>query len=68
MSKYAPHFQDETWVPITVFYKNNSTQLHKMPLLVHVYGAYGIDLNMTFKAENLMLIKDGWILAFCHVR
>ncbi|XP_013908411.1 PREDICTED: prolyl endopeptidase-like [Thamnophis sirtalis] len=60
--------KDETWVPITVFYKNNSTQLHKMPLLVHVYGAYGIDLNMTFKAENLMLIKDGWILAFCHVR
>ncbi|XP_025020154.1 prolyl endopeptidase-like [Python bivittatus] len=60
--------KDETWVPITVFYKSNSTQLHRMPLLVHVYGAYGIDLNMTFKAENLMLIKDGWILAFCHVR
>ncbi|KAG8123194.1 hypothetical protein E2320_018694 [Naja naja] len=60
--------KDETWVPITVFYKNHSTSLHKMPLLVHVYGAYGIDLNMTFKAENLMLIKNGWILAFCHVR
>ncbi|XP_039213665.1 prolyl endopeptidase-like isoform X2 [Crotalus tigris] len=68
VSNTVENVKDETWVPITVFYKNNSTQLHKMPLLVHVYGAYGIDLNMTFKAENLMLIKDGWILAFCHVR
>ncbi|XP_033000783.1 prolyl endopeptidase-like isoform X1 [Lacerta agilis] len=60
--------KDETCVPITVFHKANSKELRRMPLLVHVYGAYGIDLNMSFKAENLMLIKDGWILAYCHVR
>uniref|UniRef100_A0A8D0DZA4 Prolyl endopeptidase n=1 Tax=Salvator merianae TaxID=96440 RepID=A0A8D0DZA4_SALMN len=60
--------KDETCVPITVFHRANSIELHRMPLLVHVYGAYGIDLNMSFKAENLMLIKDGWILAYCHVR
>ncbi|KAJ7341153.1 hypothetical protein JRQ81_004944 [Phrynocephalus forsythii] len=60
--------KDETWVPITVFHTANNTQLHRRPLLIHVYGAYGIDLNMSFKAENQMLIKDGWILAFCHVR
>ncbi|XP_072845530.2 prolyl endopeptidase-like isoform X1 [Pogona vitticeps] len=60
--------KDGTWVPITVFYAANNTQLHRRPLLIHVYGAYGIDLNMSFKAENQMLIKDGWILAFCHVR
>ncbi|XP_044284990.1 prolyl endopeptidase-like isoform X1 [Varanus komodoensis] len=60
--------KDETWVPITVFHKTSSIELCRMPLLIHVYGAYGIDVNMNFKAENLMLIKDGWILAFCHVR
>ncbi|XP_062980049.1 prolyl endopeptidase-like isoform X2 [Elgaria multicarinata webbii] len=60
--------KDETWVPITVFHKTNSLALCRMPLLIHVYGAYGIDVNMSFKAENLMLIQDGWILAFCHVR
>ncbi|XP_053167944.1 prolyl endopeptidase-like isoform X2 [Hemicordylus capensis] len=60
--------KDETWVPITVFHNASSTELHRRPLLVHVYGAYGIDLNMSFKEENLMLVKDGWILAYCHVR
>lgn len=61
-------FQDETLVPITVFHNKNSKELHRRPLLVHVYGAYGIDLNMSFKEEKLMLIEEGWILAYCHVR
>ncbi|XP_053920224.1 prolyl endopeptidase-like isoform X2 [Cuculus canorus] len=60
--------EDETLVPITVFHNMNSKELHRKPLLVHVYGAYGIDLNMTFKEEKLMLIEEGWILAYCHVR
>ncbi|XP_015277491.1 PREDICTED: prolyl endopeptidase-like [Gekko japonicus] len=60
--------KDEVWVPITVFHKPNSVELHRKPLLIHVYGAYGTDVNMSFKPENLMLIEDGWILAYCHVR
>ncbi|NXN23230.1 PPCEL protein, partial [Nycticryphes semicollaris] len=60
--------KDETLVPITVFHNMNSKELHRKPLLVHVYGAYGIDLNMSFKEEKLMLIEGGWILAYCHVR
>ncbi|XP_074061175.1 prolyl endopeptidase-like isoform X2 [Macrotis lagotis] len=60
--------KDGTSVPVTVFFKRNSEDLQKNPLLIHVYGAYGIDLNMNFKAENRMLIEDGWILAYCHVR
>lgn len=68
MSEILLHFQDETLVPITVFHNVNSKELHRKPLLVHVYGAYGIDLNMSFKEEKLMLIEEGWILAYCHVR
>ncbi|KAM8809251.1 prolyl endopeptidase-like [Eudromia elegans] len=60
--------KDETLVPITVFHNIKSKELHRKPLLVHVYGAYGIDLNMSFKEEKLMLIEEGWILAYCHVR
>ncbi|NXY21048.1 PPCEL protein, partial [Atrichornis clamosus] len=60
--------KDETLVPLTVFHNTNSKELHRKPLLVHVYGAYGIDLNMSFKEEKLMLIEEGWILAYCHVR
>ncbi|NWU89491.1 PPCEL protein, partial [Upupa epops] len=60
--------KDETLVPITVLHNKNCKELHRKPLLVHVYGAYGIDLNMSFKEEKLMLIEEGWILAYCHVR
>ncbi|KAM9564820.1 prolyl endopeptidase-like isoform 7-T8 [Guaruba guarouba] len=60
--------KDETLVPITVFHNMNSKELHRKPLLVHVYGAYGVDLNMSFKEDKLMLIEEGWILAYCHVR
>lgn len=59
--------QDGTLVPVTIFCKA-SGGLRQRPLLVHVYGAYGMDLNMTFKAESRLLVEDGWILAYCHVR
>ncbi|KAM8945432.1 prolyl endopeptidase-like [Pelodytes ibericus] len=60
--------QDGTLVPVTVFYKASGEDLKQRPLLIHVYGAYGMDLNMSFKVEKRMLVDDGWILAYCHVR
>ncbi|XP_075060232.1 prolyl endopeptidase-like isoform X2 [Mixophyes fleayi] len=59
--------KDGTLVPVTVFYKLGSG-LRQRPLLIHVYGAYGMDLNMSFKPEKRLLFEDGWILAYCHVR
>ncbi|XP_071996377.1 prolyl endopeptidase-like isoform X2 [Engystomops pustulosus] len=59
--------KDGTLVPVTLFYKVDNG-LKERPLLVHVYGAYGMDLNMTFKPEKKLLVEDGWILAYCHVR
>ncbi|CAJ0962208.1 unnamed protein product [Ranitomeya imitator] len=63
----SPSEQDGASVPVTVFYKED-IGLSERPLLVHVYGAYGVDLNMSFKPENRLLVDDGWILAYCHVR
>ncbi|XP_072436729.1 prolyl endopeptidase-like isoform X3 [Chiloscyllium punctatum] len=60
--------QDGTLVPITVFHKTPFNKMNKKPLLAHVYGAYGIDLNVDFKPEQMVLLEDGWILAYCHVR
>ncbi|KAM4692718.1 prolyl endopeptidase-like [Discoglossus pictus] len=60
--------KDGTMVPITVLYKTCSRERSQKPLLIHIYGAYGMDLNMSFKAEKRMVIDDGWILAYCHVR
>ncbi|XP_051869176.1 prolyl endopeptidase-like isoform X2 [Pristis pectinata] len=59
---------DGTLVPISVFHKTTLNQMNENPLLVHVYGAYGMDLNVDFKPEQMMLLEDGWILAYCHVR
>ncbi|XP_077341787.1 prolyl endopeptidase-like isoform X2 [Lithobates pipiens] len=59
--------KDGTLIPITLFCEAGDG-LTQRPLLVHVYGAYGMDLSMNFKAENKLLVEDGWILAYCHVR
>uniref|UniRef100_A0A287BSJ0 Prolyl endopeptidase n=1 Tax=Sus scrofa TaxID=9823 RepID=A0A287BSJ0_PIG len=60
--------KDGRLVPMTIFHKTDSEDLQKKPLLVHVYGAYGMDLKMNFRPERRVLVDDGWILAYCHVR
>ncbi|KAG2467325.1 PPCEL protein, partial [Polypterus senegalus] len=60
--------QDGTLVPMTVFHMGSDRQPTNRPLLVHVYGAYGMDLDMAFKPESRLLLDAGWILAYCHVR
>ncbi|XP_007460023.1 PREDICTED: prolyl endopeptidase-like isoform X3 [Lipotes vexillifer] len=60
--------KDGKLVPMTIFHKMDSEDLQKKPLLVHVYGAYGMDLKMNFRPERRVLVDDGWILAYCHVR
>ncbi|XP_066552883.1 prolyl endopeptidase-like [Amia ocellicauda] len=59
---------DGTLVPVTVFHRGPLDGLAGAPLLLHVYGAYGLDLGMTFRPEKRMLLDEGWTLAYCHVR
>ncbi|XP_035656988.1 prolyl endopeptidase-like [Oncorhynchus keta] len=60
--------QDGTMVPLTLFHRPMLEELRGAPLLVHVYGAYGMDLNMDFSPDRRLLLEDGWALAYCHVR
>uniref|UniRef100_A0A673JS23 Prolyl endopeptidase n=1 Tax=Sinocyclocheilus rhinocerous TaxID=307959 RepID=A0A673JS23_9TELE len=60
--------QDGTMVPLTLLRMPALSELHKAPLLLHVYGAYGVVLNMAFSTEKRLLLEDGWALAYCHVR
>ncbi|XP_054977979.1 prolyl endopeptidase-like isoform X2 [Sorex araneus] len=60
--------KDGRAVPVTVFLRAGPQDLRERPLLVHVYGAYGVDLPMGFRPERRALLDDGWILAYCHVR
>lgn len=55
-------------VPLTLFHIPMLEELRGAPLLVHVYGAYGMDLNMDFSPDKRLLLEDGWALAYCHVR
>ncbi|XP_049591717.1 prolyl endopeptidase-like [Syngnathus scovelli] len=58
--------QDGTLVPVTLFHAGACTK--DMPLLAHVYGAYGRDVDMQFCPEKRFLLEQGWALAYCHIR
>nr|XP_057915020.1 prolyl endopeptidase-like [Doryrhamphus excisus] len=58
--------KDGTWVPLTLLHGVECSK--ETPLLVHVYGAYGRDLNMDFCVEKRLLLEKGWALAYCHIR
>ncbi|XP_037535396.1 prolyl endopeptidase-like [Nematolebias whitei] len=60
--------QDGTLVPVTLFHAVPMESLSQVPLLVHVYGAYGRDLCMDFCPVRRMLLEEGWALAYCHIR
>ncbi|XP_034537759.1 prolyl endopeptidase-like [Notolabrus celidotus] len=60
--------QDGTPVPVTLLHSGHVQGLKQAPLLVHVYGAYGRDLNMEFCPEKHLLLEQGWALAYCHIR
>ncbi|KAK3751468.1 hypothetical protein QZH41_009172, partial [Actinostola sp. cb2023] len=59
---------DGTMIPVTVFHHKHVKQNGKNPMLVHVYGSYGMNIDMSFTPERLCLLTRGWVVAFCHVR
>ncbi|KAL2083369.1 hypothetical protein ACEWY4_021142 [Coilia grayii] len=60
--------KDGTMVPITLLHRLPLADLRSAPVLVHVYGAYGLELSMAFSPERRLLLERGWALAYCHVR
>nr|XP_061821369.1 prolyl endopeptidase-like isoform X1 [Nerophis lumbriciformis] len=58
--------QDGTLVPLTLLHGAKCSK--ETPVLVHVYGAYGRDVNMDFCLEKRLLLVRGWALAYCHIR
>ncbi|XP_026165635.1 prolyl endopeptidase-like isoform X2 [Mastacembelus armatus] len=67
-TRLEAYSQDGTLVPVTLFHIGPVEGLRQAPLLVHVYGAYGRDLNMEFCPEKRLLLEQGWALAYCHIR
>ncbi|XP_057705042.1 prolyl endopeptidase-like isoform X2 [Corythoichthys intestinalis] len=58
--------KDGTFVPVTLLHSVECKR--DTPLLVHVYGAYGQDVNMQFCPVKRFLLDQGWALAYCHIR
>ena len=55
-------------VPLTVAHRKGLVLDGTHPVLMKVYGAYGISLDTGFEVEGLPLLQRGWLLAFAHVR
>lgn len=60
--------QDGSLVPVTLFHSASVEASRRTPLLLHVYGSYGLDLGMDFCPQKTLLLEGGWALAYCHIR
>ncbi|KAK4762766.1 hypothetical protein SAY86_008534 [Trapa natans] len=59
---------DGVKVPLTILYSKEAWRQGQSPGLLHVYGAYGEVLDMTWCPNRLSLLDRGWLLAFADVR
>lgn len=57
--------KDGMTIPITLFLPSST---HELPLVVHVYGAYGISLEGPFDPFTNDFLSRGVAVAFCHIR
>lgn len=55
-------------VPLTILYSKEAWRQGQSPGLLHVYGAYGEVLDISWCPNRLTLLDRGWLLAFADVR
>ncbi len=54
---------------MTVAFKSDFLDMHHAaPTLVYAYGAYGHSLDISYAPEYDLLLEQGFIIAFAHVR
>ena len=58
---------DGTNIPITVV-KNKAVSNNQKKVILNVYGAYGANTTPSFSAQDAILLKKGYTLAYAHVR
>lgn len=55
-------------IPMTVAHKKGMKLDGSNPVLVTVYGSYGVCLDAGFQPERLPLLERGWVITLAHVR
>lgn len=53
---------------MTLVHHKNIELNSNNPVVIYGYGAYGSTLEVDFETQRLILLKNGFILAFAHVR
>ena len=55
-------------IPMTIVHSKSIERDSNNPVLLHGYGAYGVNVEVDFQADVLSLLNRGWIVAYAHVR
>eukprot|EP00968_Pinguiococcus_pyrenoidosus_P002787 scaffold149_cov315-Pinguiococcus_pyrenoidosus.AAC.125 len=59
---------DETKIPVTIAHKRGIPYDGATPTLLQGYGAYGECVDLSYTAQQMHLLENGWCIAFAHVR
>ncbi|KAL8142306.1 LOW QUALITY PROTEIN: hypothetical protein V2J09_015338 [Rumex salicifolius] len=59
---------DGVRIPLTLIYSRSCVDKGQYPGLLHVYGAYGEELDKSWCPDRLSLLDCGWVIAFADVR
>ena len=55
-------------IPITLLYDKNKVSNKIKGIIIKTYGAYGAKRYPSFNAEDIIYVKEGFIIAFTHIR
>jgi oligopeptidase B len=65
----APSLSDpHTHVPLSIFHKKGLLYNSQNPVLMKVYGAYGLTLSPEFTNTLIPYLLNGWIIVLAHIR
>jgi oligopeptidase B len=60
--------RDGVTVPITVVHSRKTRLDGQSPLILTAYGSYGASASLDYTPEHAILLEQGWVLGFAHVR
>ncbi|GJQ08835.1 hypothetical protein GpartN1_g626.t1 [Galdieria partita] len=59
---------DNSCIPYTIVHKKGLCRNGKAPVLLESYGCYGESLDTQLSPSFMLLLEQGWILCFAHIR